>query len=493
MTSHLQTLLLLTALLGFIARDPAATAAESRLNVMIIVVDDQSPQDLRLYNPASPLKTPHLDQLAARGTVLDNAVHMGSFAGAVCTPSRHMLMCGRTLWHLPIGPLATQSSLPGLPQKTLAAVFNDAGYATMRTCKKGNSYEAANRQFSVRRDASKREGTVDGGSAWHARQVLDYLDERKAAQDRKPFLIWFGFSHPHDTRNGTPELLARYGAVNHTDPQTPPPVSTAQPQLPPNYLPQHPFNNSHADVRDEVAVSGVWNRRDPATIRNELGREFACSENIDQQIGKVAQKLQDLGELENTLILYTADHGIAIGRHGLMGKQNLYQHTWQVPFIAAGPGIPAGRRVPGNVYLLDLLATVCDFTGVQPPATNEGISMKPVLTGKTETLREVLYGAYSGGAKPGIRCVRRGDWKLIVYKAPELNLHHTQLFNLQQNPHELLAEHHQPAVSTLLPTPPTAQQINLADQPEYATQLQQMQQLLKAEMQRLNDPALLEF
>ena len=65
--------------------------------------------------------------------------------------------------------------------------------------------------------------------------------------------------------------------------------------------------------------------------------------------------------------------------------------------------------------------------------------------------------------------------------------------NLQQNPHELLAEHHQPAVSALLPTPPTAQQINLADQPEYATQLQQMQQLLKAEMQRLNDPALLEF
>lgn len=434
---------------------------ERRPNFLLIVVDDQSPQDLQLYNPASPLRTPNLDRLAARGTLLQNAVHMGSFSGAVCTPSRHMLMCGRTLWHLPIGPLAAQNPLPGLPRQTLAAVFNDAGYATMRTCKKGNSYEGANRQFTVRRDATKREGTEEGGSAWHAQQVLDYLSHRHAEKDVRPFLIWFGFSHPHDTRNGTPELLDHYGAVNHTDMTNPPPLNPALPALPPNYLPQHPFNNSHADVRDEVAVSGVWKRRDPATVRNELGREFACSENIDQQIGKVLQRLQELGE--------------------------------QVPFIAAGPGIAAGRRAAGNVYLLDLLATVCDFAGIQPPETNEGISMKPVLTGRTEIIRDVLYGAYSGGAAPGIRCVSRGDWKLIVYKAPQLNLNQVQLFNLQQNPHELLPQHHAEAVSRQLSAAPAPLQTNLADQPQYAAQLQQMRQLLKSEMQRLDDPAVSEF
>lgn len=484
-------LLLLAA--GVIADGRQCFGRDRRPNILLIVVDDQSPQDLQLYNPNSPLRTPSLDQLAARGVVLDNAVHMGSFSGAVCTPSRHMLMCGRTLWHLPIGPQVPQNSLPGLPRKTLAAVFNDAGYATMRTCKTGNSYEAANRQFTVRRDATKREGTESGGSAWHAQQVLDYLDEREAARDVRPFLIWFGFSHPHDTRNGTPELLARYHAVNHSDPQNPPELNPGLPALPPNYLPQHPFNTSHSDVRDEVAVSGVWKRRDPATVRNELGREFACSENIDQQIEKVLQRLQTQGQLENTIIIYTADHGMSIGRHGLMGKQNLYQHTWQVPFIAAGPGITAGRRVPGNVYLLDLLATVCDFAGIQPPDTNEGVSMRPVLSGQAETSRDVLYGAYSGGAKPGIRCIRQGDWKLIVYRADELQLQQVQLFNLRQNPHELLPEHHADALQGLLSASPSPQQTNLADQPQYAAQLLQMQQLLQSEMLRLHDPAAGEF
>ncbi|MFN9220454.1 MAG: sulfatase/phosphatase domain-containing protein, partial [Planctomyces sp.] len=165
----------------------------------------------------------------------------------------------------------------------------------------------------------------------------------------------------------------------------------------------------------------------------------------------------------------------------------------QVPFIAAGPGIAAGRRAAGNVYLLDLLATVCDFAGIQPPETNEGISMKPVLTGRTEIIRDVLYGAYSGGAAPGIRCVSRGDWKLIVYKAPQLNLNQVQLFNLQQNPHELLPQHHAEAVSRQLSAAPAPLQTNLADQPQYAAQLQQMRQLLKSEMQRLDDPAVSEF
>jgi len=93
----------------------------------------------------------------------------------------------------------------------------------MRTCKRGHSYEAANERFEVRRDASKRGGTAETGSAWHAEQVLDYLDERETEQDEDPFLIYFGFSHPHDTRDGTPELLAKDGAVNHTDREIPPP------------------------------------------------------------------------------------------------------------------------------------------------------------------------------------------------------------------------------------------------------------------------------
>jgi choline-sulfatase len=465
-----------------------SAATGKRPNILFILVDDQSPFDLEVYDPKSKLQTPTLDRLAADGMVFDGAYHMGSNIGAVCTPSRHMIMSGRTVWHLPTAPWAKDRCPPNLEQQTIPAVFNRAGYDTMRTCKMGNSYEAANGLFTVRKDATKRGGTEENGSAWHGEQVLEYLAQREVTKDQDPFLIYFGFSHPHDERDGTPELLAKYGATNHADPMSLPPANDRQPALPVNYLPAHPFNNGHADVRDEVDVSGVWKNRDERTIRNELGREFACSENIDLQIDRVLRKLAAMGELENTYIFYTADHGMAIGRHGLQGKQNLYQHTWRVPFIAKGPGIKAGTRVPGNIYLLDVLATLCDLAGIPVPDTNEGTSFRPVLEGKRAAVRDVLYGVYCGGTKPGMRSVKQGDWKLIKYDGVGGTVRETQLFNLAENPDEFLPQHHDPAVIALTGARPAPHQTNLAGDPKHAPKLAEMEALLLAEMRRLHDP-----
>lgn len=464
--------------------------AADRPNILFILVDDQSPFDLRIYNPKSALETPNIDRLAREGMVFDGAYHMGAFVGAVCTPSRHMIMSGRTVWHLPIAPGALAKGLcpPELEQNTIPAVFNRAGYATMRTCKQGNSYEAANKLFAVRHDATKRGGTPETGSAWHADRVLEYLAQRESTKDTRPFLIYFGFSHPHDTRDGTPELLAKYGAVNHTDENNPPPANPKQPALPVNYLPAHPFPHGHPGLRDEVAVSGVWERRDERTIRNELGREFACGENIDIQIGRVLDRLRAMGELDNTYIIYTADHGIAVGRHGLQGKQNLYQHTWRVPFLVKGPGIKAGSRAEGNIYLLDVLATLCDLAGIAVPESNEGTSFRPVLEGKQATIRDVLYGVYNGGTKPGMRSVKKGDWKLIQYDVLDGTVRETQLFHLQDNPEEFLIQHHAPMVRALTGSTPEKHQTNLAGDPRYAEQLKEMEALLLAEMRRLDDP-----
>jgi arylsulfatase A-like enzyme len=481
-------LLSLVCLLFAMTSAPLLAADAKRPNILFILVDDQSPFDFKFYNPKSTLRTPHIDRLANEGMVFDGAYHMGAFSGAVCTPSRHMIMTGRTVWHLPIGPGAKEHCPPDVVTNTMAAVFNRAGYATMRTCKVGNSYNGANRLFTVRRDASKRGGTDASGSAWHADQVLDYLNERETSKETKPFLIYFGFSHPHDTRDGKPELLAHYGAVNHTNRNSLPPANSKQPPLPPNYLPAHPFRHGHPNLRDEVAVSGVWTNRDERTIRNELGREFACVENIDTQIGRVLAKLKTLGELENTFIVYTADHGMAIGRHGLQGKQNLYEHTWRVPFVVKGPGIEAGSRVEGNVYLLDVLATFCDLAGITPPASNEGISFRPVLLGRRQTVRDVLYGVYNGGTKPGMRSVRLGDWKLIKYDVLDGTVQETQLFNLKENPEEFLEQHHDPKVIALTRVKPEKNQTNLANDPRHAMKLAEMEALLHAEMRRLDDP-----
>lgn len=484
----MKRILCLALILSSFAIRHSAFAAERRPNILFILVDDQAPFDFKFYNPASSLQSPNIDRLAAEGMVLDGAYHMGSFVGAVCTPSRHMIMTGRTVWHLPIGPGAKEHCPPDIVQNTIPAVFIRAGYATMRTCKMGNSYEAANKLFTVRRDAEKRGGTDETGSAWHAEQVLNYLNDRESSKDTKPFLIDFSFSHPHDTRDGKPELLAKYGAANHDDPKTLPPANPKQPALPANWLPAKPFPDGHPGLRDETTVSGVWENRDERTIRNELGREFACVENIDIQIGRVLAKLKAMGELDNTYIFYTADHGIAIGRHAFQGKQNLYQHTWRVPFIVKGPGIKAGSRAEGNIYLLDVLATMCDLTGVPAPETNEGISFRPVLEGKKQTVRDVMYGVYNGGTKPGMRSVKQGDWKLIQYDVMNGAVRETQLFNLKENPEEFLAEHHDPKVMALTGAKPTKEQVNLASDPRHAVKLAEMQALLLAEMRRLHDP-----
>lgn len=463
-------------------------AAETRPNFLFIVADDQSPEALKIYRPDSRLDTPTIDQLAAEGVVLEQAYQMGSFSGAVCTPSRHMIMTGRTLWRLPIGP-GRKSAPPDLVQQTLPAVFNRAGYDTMRSCKAGNTYRDANRQFDVVHDADRRGASDEAGSPWHADRVLDFLAEREAAGDDDPFFIYLGFSHPHDPRNGTPELLAKYGATNHeSDQQTPPELNPEAPPLPENYLPEHPFHHGHRNLRDEVAVSGVWRNRDEATVRNELGREYACSEQIDRQIARVLQQLRDSGEYDNTYVIYTSDHGIAVGRHGLMGKQNLYEHTWRVPYVVRGPGIPAGERAAGNIYLLDTLPTLCDLAGIVIPETVDGKSFKPVLRGEQSLVRDTLYGVYSGGSKPGIRAIRQGDWKLIKYDVLDGKVQETQLFNLADNPNELLAEHGQPDLVEATGHRPERHQRNLADDPSYADVRARLESRLVAEQQRLGDP-----
>lgn len=463
------------------------SSCTQRPNVLFILVDDQSPFDLKVYDGSSALDTPNIDRLAAHGVVFDGAYHMGSWSGAVCTPSRHMIMSGRSVWHLPKN--GTDDSNPLCPEDlaehTLGVVFNRAGYDTMRTCKRGNSYGAANAQFMVRHEKTNRKGTDEDGSAWHADRVLEFLDERHGNEDADPFFIYFGFSHPHDPRWTSAELARKYGVTNEGLIKGPNP---AAPKLPINWLSSHPFHHGHPELRDEVAVQGVMRKRDEGTIRNEIGRQFACVENIDTQIGRVLERLDALGELDNTIVVYTSDHGMAIGRHGLQGKQNLYEHTWRVPLIVSGPGVEAGARAQGNVYLADLMATFCELASVEEPETSEGTSFAAILRGESDVVRDTLYGVYCGGTKPGMRAVRRGNWKLIKYDVLEGEVRETQLFDLSKNPHELLAEHQRADVMRRTDYQPGPLETNLADDPAYAQVRAEMEALLLSEMKRYDDP-----
>jgi arylsulfatase A-like enzyme len=197
--------------------------------------------------------------------------------------------------------------------------------------------------------------------------------------------------------------------------------------------------------------------------------------------------LDEIDEMENTYIIYCADHGMAVGRHGLQGKQNLYEHTWRVPLIVKGPGVKKGRA-QGNVYFTDVLGTLCDLAGIDAPETVESKSFRPVLEGKQKVVRDVLYGVYSGGSKPGIRSIREGDWKLIKYDVLDGYVRETQLFNLKENPFELLEEHHDAKVTELTSNQPEQYQVNLAEDPKYEDKRMELEALLLKEMERLDDP-----
>jgi arylsulfatase A-like enzyme len=478
-------------------------------NFLFIITDDQSPFSLKAYGNQI-CQTPNIDKLASEGITVTSAYVQGSWMSAVSVPSRTQLMTGRNVWRtvgLPgfktpdyESPVKANEALsPEDPQfYSIPAIFNRAGYITFRTCKSSTSYVNANKLFTYNYEKACTLADDENGSKWHGDRVLDFLEMRESKKQKQPFLIYLGFSHPHDPRHEKEELYAKYGASDeppaHPDPKSPP--------LPVNYLPQHPFKHGNDDGRDETRVQGVMTRRDEAVIRNETGREYACIENIDIQIGRVLKKLEEMGELENTCIFFTADNGIAIGRHGLMGKQNLYEHSWRVPLIVKGPGIKKGNRAPGNIYLFDVLPTLCDIAKIEQPPTCDGISFLPVLEGETGTIREVLYGVFNmykeegyggpgNGSRPGIRAVKKGDWKLIKYDVYDGQVHETQLFNLKENPDELLQEHHDTAIIRLTGNKPMPHQVNLANDPKYASILEEMEKLLLKQQFYYNDPFLL--
>jgi arylsulfatase A-like enzyme len=195
--------------------------------------------------------------------------------------------------------------------------------------------------------------------------------------------------------------------------------------LPANYLPLHPFDNGWMTSRDERLAP--WPRTE-AEIRKHLADYYGVITHLDEQIGRILQALDESGQAENTIVIFSSDHGLALGSHGLMGKQNLYEEGMKPPLIFAGPGIRKGES-DSLVYLYDIFPTVCELVGIAGPAAIDGRSFAVVLTGKSNSARDAIFLAFMDFQ----RAVRQGDWKLIRY--PQVNV--TQLFNLRDDPYEL--------------------------------------------------------
>jgi arylsulfatase A-like enzyme len=247
---------------------------------------------------------------------------------------------------------------------------------------------------------------------------------------KRPFFLHVNFTGPHDPLHIPPGYEKKY------------PAATVP--LPANFLPAHPFDHGNADQRDEKLLPLP---RNPDEVKGEIAAYYAVISHLDEQVGRLLAALRATGQDRNTIIIFTSDHGLALGSHGLMGKQNMYEHTLGVPLIVAGPGIPQNRRFAAQTYLRDLFPTVCEWVGAPIPPTVEGRSLVPVLKDRVREIYPEVYAYWhisSGRTEkmaaagftaelPIQRMVRTERWKLINYS----HLDRYQLYNLVNDPHEL--------------------------------------------------------
>ena len=413
-----------------LSRRPAAAGPAKRPNLLFIFADDMRADCIgALGNPH--IKTPNLDALVRRGMAFSRVYCMGAMVGAVCTPSRTMLLTGRSLFHIPAQDGRGEYAL-------LAKALSAGGYDTFHLGKRGNSFvlgmEAFDKCLYASTDAAERaessQKTADG--------VIEFLRNRPG---EKPFFVYMAPPVPHDPRVAPKEFMNQY------DPEKiPTPVS---------FLPYHPFDNGDMVVRDELLAP---HPRTPEIIRRHLADYYGCVTCFDYHIGRILAVLKESGQLDNTIIVFTGDNGLSLGDHGLLGKQNLYEFGgMHVPLVIAGPGISHGRS-DAFVYLFDLFPTFCELTGSPVPVLVESKSFAPILAGKTTQVRDHIFTAY----KNVQRAVRDNRWKLIRY--PQIN--RTQLFDLQNDPHELN---------------------NLADKPDSADKIKEMTALLATAQKECDD------
>jgi arylsulfatase A-like enzyme len=390
------------ASLGIVACARSAPAAKP--NVLFIFTDDQRFDTIAaLGNPH--ISTPNLDRLAKRSFVFRNAYNFGGNSGAVCIPARNMAMTGKVFFRFDAGQ-RDKGLGPTFPKSMKAA-----GYETFYREKSGSAnLPHIRKQFDHRKDVHMVNALRTGRAAKGI--VDDAIAFVSAGRDKsKPFFMYLGFPCPHDPRWAGRKFRALY------DP--------AELPLPPNYKPVHPWNIGDMTVRDECLEK--WPRTEDA-IRRHLHDYYSLISSMDFDIGRLLDTLDALSLTENTIVVFSSDQGLALGSHGLMGKQSVYEDVQKVPFLVSGPGAPKGEST-ALAYVHDIFPTVCDMAGVAVPKDIDGKSLAPVILGKLKKVRDRVMLAYKGSQ----RSIRDDRWKLIRF--PQIN--RTQLFDLAADPREV--------------------------------------------------------
>ena len=425
---------------GFLLVFSFGNSATAKPNILLIVTDDQRPDTIAALGNEI-IDTPNLDRLVKGGTTFEQA----TCANPLCVPSRAEILSGCSSFRngvLGMGAERIHPKLTLLPSAMASAGYhawyvgkwmNDGkpltrGYHETKalfssgggTWKKGEIILGRKgravtgyrnwtfKDAQGKQELSKGVGLTPLTDKHVANGALEFL-KRKT---EKPFFLHVNFTGPHDPLIFPPGYEGKYNPENL--------------KLPPNFLPRHPFDHGNFEGRDERLLPWPRTKKD---VLDELAVYYAVIDHIDKQVGRIIGQLKYDGRLKNTYVIFTSDHGLALGSHGLMGKQNMYEHTIRVPLVIVGPDIPMDKRTGALCYLHDLYPTICDLVGVPTPKSVEGQSLLPVISGKKEALYAEVYGYF----RDKQRMIRNKRFKLIHY--PHLNRY--QLFDLSEDPQEL--------------------------------------------------------
>lgn len=461
-------LVLLFCLLG-IACQPQVTEKEGtkKPNVVFIFADDLS------YSAVGALgndivKTPNLDRLAAEGTSFTHAYNMGGWNGAVCVASRAMIMSGRMVWRAEAFTQRWRDKEETAYDQTWARLMEGAGYNTYMTGKWHiNAHadtlfgRAENIKPGMPRDAWGKMGfgkvyreqvltgkkTIDeimpngyarpvdkndnswmptdtakggfwaGGKHWSEvvrDDALDFIEDATAKDD--PFFMYLAFNAPHDPRQAPQKYIDMYDVEDMP--------------VPKNWLAEYPYKDEIGcgqTLRDEALAPFP---RTPYALKKHIQEYYAIITHLDDQIGLIIKGLEDAGELDNTYIIFTADHGLSVGKHGLLGKQNMYDHSMRVPFFIKGPSLPKGKTNSNEVYLQDAMATALDIADISKPSYVEFNSLLPQINDPAlDGNYSEIYGCYTDRQ----RMIKKDAYKLIAYP----NAQKLRLFDLDKDPEEM--------------------------------------------------------
>jgi arylsulfatase A-like enzyme len=412
----------------------------TRPNILFIFADDLSYEAVH-FTGNNEVITPNLDKLAQEGVTFTHTYNMGGWNGAVCIASRAMLNTGRFLWRAK----SAESNYNEMKNRNQfwSLELENAGYETYMTGKwhvaipAGSLFnhvrdirpgmphsvpEAYNRPQSPEDTTwlpwhRQYGGYWQGGKHWTevvGDNAIDFLDLAKSSE--QPFFMYLAFNAPHDPRQSPKKFVDMYPVENIA--------------VPKNFMELYPYKNSIGcgeNLRDERLAPFPRTKYSIQTHRQEY---YAIITHLDEQIGRILSHLKESGQDKNTYILFSADHGLSVGHHGLVGKQNMYDHSMRVPLIVVGPDIPKNEQRDMQVYLQDMMATTFDLAGIEKPEYVEFNSLLPLISRqRTNSTYPEIYGAYVNFQ----RMLRTERYKLIVYPKAKKIL----LFDVVNDPLEM--------------------------------------------------------